>query len=224
MLIEKKMIDALKNHEEGKKVVVLQELEDGSMYSCPIEEFFDGKTHFLVDVPAYENENFRQAVCDMIAESKPVKQEMETAEPEPAPVIIPEGNTPNFSGGGTDSTPSEPVKSKTEIVEDLVEQGKSPKEIAEITGYDKQFIYQVRYLLKKRREKDEPTPVFEKGHNADRHLCRTCMYRCKSKNANGIGCEYSMHHEHTRGCDVEDCTVYKKGDPIIRKTKQMSLL
>ncbi len=208
---------AMKYYMAGREVIVLDRNSLGANRkgydTFPFEDLFNN-IEFLADLSAVENPEFNKAIKEMISEN---------SEPEPEEEE-PEEDMPNFSGGGTeDSTPSELVKSKTEIVEDLVEQGKSPKEIAEITGYDKQFIYQVRYLLKKKREKDEPAPVFEKGHNADRHLCKTCMYRCKSQNANGVGCEYALYHDHTRGCAVEDCNVYKKGDPIKTKPKAMSL-
>ena len=39
MLMEKKLEDALKAYAKGKKVVVLQEFEDGSLYTCPMEEY-----------------------------------------------------------------------------------------------------------------------------------------------------------------------------------------
>ena len=67
MLVEKKLGDALKAHEKGRKVVVLQELEDGSMWTTTMEDFLDDSIHYLVDVPYNENPEFKQAVDDMIS-------------------------------------------------------------------------------------------------------------------------------------------------------------
>lgn len=57
--------------------------------------------------------------------------------------------------------------------------------------------------------------MFAPGHNADRHLCKTCKWRGNGKYANSsaIGCEYSVKNGHSRGCKVEDCTMYEKGNP-----------
>ena len=58
-------------------------------------------------------------------------------------------------------------------------------------------------------------PQFYPGHNADRHLCKICRFRCSSANAKSKrnGCEYKLHNNHTRGCSVEDCNVFEKGNP-----------
>ena len=54
-----------------------------------------------------------------------------------------------------------------------------------------------------------------KGCNSNRQFCKTCKWRGSGKYANSsaIGCEYSVKNGHSRGCKVDDCTVYKKGDP-----------
>lgn len=97
MLVEKKLSDALHDHEKGKKVVVLQEFEDGSLYACPIDDYFDGKTHFLVDVPAYENPEWNKAVVNMMQGSQDKsKTELSAVLTQPEE----EEKTPNFSGGG----------------------------------------------------------------------------------------------------------------------------
>lgn len=48
-----------------------------------------------------------------------------------------------------------------------------------------------------------------KGHNKDRHLCKTCIYQSREKQVNG--CDYILMEGHSRGCDVEDCDRYIKG-------------
>lgn len=91
MLVEKKLGDALKEHEKGRKVVVLQELEDGSMWTTSMEDFLDDSIHYLVDVPAYENPEFAKAVSDMVAGS--------SQEPKG------EENAPQDCGGGKGEGP-----------------------------------------------------------------------------------------------------------------------
>lgn len=66
----------------------------------------------------------------------------------------------------------------------------------------------------------EPEPEKPAGHNADRHLCRTCRFRMGPKlKAKGMGCDYLGNVGHSRGCRVEDCSVYEKGDPPKEKKK-----
>lgn len=59
------------------------------------------------------------------------------------------------------------------------------------------------------------------GSNADRHLCRTCMYRAGSyeRNAGGVNCNYCDIVKHSRGCKPEECTVYVRG-PMARRRKR----
>nr|DAZ79791.1 MAG TPA: hypothetical protein [Caudoviricetes sp.] len=64
-----------------------------------------------------------------------------------------------------------------------------------------------------RRRKENPVRKKvrskEAGPNEDRHQCRTCIYRaCRT----GLGgCNYIGVEGHSRGCTVENCTVYVKG-------------
>ena len=119
-----------------------------------------------------------------------------------------------FRGGTEVSAPEAVKENKFEIVKRLTLEGKSSKEIMAITGFSNTLVYQYQYKIRRElQEEDEPIKNYPPGHNADRHLCRTCMYRGKSHNSNGVGCEYALHNNHTRGCDVEDCNVYKKGEP-----------
>lgn len=191
MLVEKKLSDAIKAHETGKRVVVIQEMEDGSIFSAPFEDFFDSSIHCLVDVIAYENPEFSNLFCEGV-------NKMEESEDKDID-LKEEVKTP---------VPEERSKSKLEIVKELLSQGKTAKEIADITGFDKNLVYQYKYKLGQERNNVERC---QPGHNADRHLCITCTFRGKSNK--GIGCEYALHNNHTRGCSIEDCNVYKKGDP-----------
>lgn len=201
MLVEKKLGDALKAHEKGRKVVVLQELEDGSMWTTTMEDFLDDSIHYLVDVPYNENPEFKQAVDDMISGIQ--KATLVPAE-EDKPQEQPD------SGGITENVP-ETDKSKYEIVEELTLQGMSCKEIVRLTGFKNSLVSQYRYKMKQKSEQN----VFPPGHNADRKKCTTCQYRSSGYTKNG--CDYIEHTGHRRGCSVEDCDKYVKGERLSRK-------
>lgn len=69
----------------------------------------------------------------------------------------------------------------------------------------------------------EPEPEKPVGHNADRHLCRTCMFRMTgTPKSNGMNCDYCSLNDHSRGCRADECTVYQKGAPL-RKKKGVTL-
>lgn len=64
----------------------------------------------------------------------------------------------------------------------------------------------------------EPEPEKPAGHNADRHLCRTCMFRMTgTPKSNGMNCDYCSLNDHSRGCRADECTVYQKGAPLRKK-------
>lgn len=52
------------------------------------------------------------------------------------------------------------------------------------------------------------------GPNADRHLCKTCVYRGRHDQVGN--CSYIEIEGHSRGMPAAECTVYKKG----RKRRQ----
>lgn len=67
MLVEKSRAEAIKAFLNGKQVRVITEFDDGSMAIELIEEILpEEDTHYLVDVPAVEDPEFRQAVADMV--------------------------------------------------------------------------------------------------------------------------------------------------------------
>lgn len=76
MLVEKSRAEAIKAFLSGRKVNVLTEFEDGSMAVKSIEAILSEEdTRYLVDVPAVEDPEFRQAVEDMVQESDPENEE-----------------------------------------------------------------------------------------------------------------------------------------------------
>lgn len=66
MLVEKARKDALKAFLNGRKVRVISEHDDGSIGVEKLEDMFPEELHYLVDVPAYENQKFEQSVKDMV--------------------------------------------------------------------------------------------------------------------------------------------------------------
>ena len=53
------------------------------------------------------------------------------------------------------------------------------------------------------------------GWNADREACKTCRYRPdKGMSQRGMGCDYLDLVGHSRGCSVEDCDKYEKGNRV----------
>lgn len=66
MLVEKKLSEALKDFDNGKAVLVLTTMVDGSVCCDKLENLFPEDTHFLVNVPAYANPDFEAAVQNMV--------------------------------------------------------------------------------------------------------------------------------------------------------------
>lgn len=209
MLVEKKLNDALKDYIKGKKIVVLMQYDDGSFDTSLLSSFLEGENiHYLVDVPAVENPDFAQAVINMMTTNH-IPERKSEEKPE------------EKSGGVVQKTipeeAKEQKKSKREIVEELSRQGKSCKEICEITGFKNSVVSQYRYNLKKKEGLKEIVPA---GHNADRHLCEKCRYRAGNDlKRSGAKCAYIDIVGHSRGCAAEDCDVYEKGNPPKDKSK-----
>ena len=90
MLVEKQLSEALKDYDQGKKVIVMTVMCDGSMSCDLLEDLFGNtETHFLVDVPAYRNPEFEAAVHAMTSkEAKCEQKRTDSSEAE------------NLSGGG----------------------------------------------------------------------------------------------------------------------------
>lgn len=94
----------------------------------------------------------------------------------------------------------EPEEKKA-IIEKLMKEGKTYKQISEETGipYETVGIYGGK-INKAKRESKYP--------NGDRHLCRTCKYRASGARR---GCDYIIHTGNERGCNPEVCNKYEKG-------------
>lgn len=66
MLAEMSLKEALKYFMKGRKVLVLNEYDDKSISAERIEDCLPKKAKYLVDVPAVPNQEFEQAVQDMV--------------------------------------------------------------------------------------------------------------------------------------------------------------
>ena len=101
MLQEMKLEDALKKFLQGKKVLVMYDetLEaDKSAFTVePLEEMLK-RNRFLVEVPAVENPDFKEAVHQMVTPEKLPPQEPIREEPEVVPMEINKNMTQELSG------------------------------------------------------------------------------------------------------------------------------
>lgn len=71
MLTEKTRNKALEDFLKGRKVVVMTVFDDGSIAAEKLEDILMTEdVHFLVDVPAVEDMEFKQAVADMVQPAK----------------------------------------------------------------------------------------------------------------------------------------------------------
>lgn len=90
MLTERSINKALDAFLKGRKVVVVNVYDDGSMDVERLEDILPKEgAHYLVDVPAVENPDFSQTVADMAHGSDqkpegPTEQESNTPPPDGA--------------------------------------------------------------------------------------------------------------------------------------------
>ena len=122
-------------------------------------------------------------------------------------------------------------KTKKERVLELASQGMTAPEIARQTGIKYNTVYfhlnPDKCAKKPARKIEEITvdyknPDARPGWNADRKNCKTCRYRQAHNNPtdkNKGNCNYIEIAGHSRGCTVEDCNRYVKGDRMERKRK-----
>ena len=191
MLVEKSSAEAIKAFLSGRKVNVLTEFEDGSMAVESIEAILSEEdTRYLVDVPAVEDPEFRQAVEDMVHGSdQDAMDEKDSMKGEllPPPLTRPETEQPPAG------------KSKKDLALELSAKGVSVKEIADRIGAKYNTVYYWLHANMNRKP----------GWNQDRHACKTCRYRGEKVNS---GCDYYVLTDRERGCDPADCDKYIKGD------------
>lgn len=209
MLIEKNLKEALADYIKGKPVTVLWTKDDGSMDVRLLSDILDQEeNHFLVNVPAYHNPEFAQAVAEMVDQNRPDNCSVEV---EPAGITEKDGSTtpPPL----TESDPIViPAENKREKALELAKEGKGAAEIARLIDAKYSTVYS--WLNPDKCKK--PKPENKTASNADRHKCRTCMFRATG-NTRGAGCSYIEITGHSRGCSVEECSVYQKGNAVSKR-------
>lgn len=91
MLIEKTLKEALADYIKGKPVTVLWTRDDESMDVRLLSDILEQEeNHFLVNVPAYHNPEFAQAVAEMVEQNRPENCSAEVA---PAGTTEKDGST-----------------------------------------------------------------------------------------------------------------------------------
>ncbi len=189
MLIEKTLKEALADYIKGKPVTVLWTRDDGSMDVRLLSDILEQEeNHFLVNVPAYHNPEFAPAGT--------TEKDGSTTPPltEPDPEVI-------------------PAEHKREKALELAKEGKGAAEIARMIDAKYSTVYSWLNPDKCKKPKLEN----KTASNADRHKCKTCMFRTTGYNAKGAGCSYIEITGHSRGCSVEECSVYQKGDAVSKR-------
>lgn len=100
MLQEMKLEDALKKFLQGKKVLVMYdetlEADKPAFTVEPLEEMLK-RNRFLVEVPAVENPDFKEAVEQMVTPEKLPPQEPVLKDPEEEPEAVPMESNKNLT-------------------------------------------------------------------------------------------------------------------------------
>lgn len=115
---------------------------------------------------------------------------------------------------------------KTQIIS-LLELGFCNREVAEQTGipmgtvsyyaaaWRKKHKGEKLKKSKKTKQRAESEKENLKVSNSDRHLCKNCKFRSNRPEVNN--CDYVAITKHSRGCKVEECTKYEKGNRVRAK-------
>ena len=205
MLIEEALADYIK----GKPVTVLWTRDDGSMDVRLLSDILEQEeNHFLVNVPGYHNPEFAQEVAEMVDQKRIDDCNREVA---PAGTTEKDGSTtPPLTEPDSVVIPAE---NKREKALELAKEGKGAAEIARMIDAKYSTVYS--WLNPDKCKK--PKPENKTASNADRHKCKTCMFRTTGYNAKGAGCSYIEITGHSRGCSVEECSVYQKDNAVSKR-------
>lgn len=98
MYTEMSLKEALKYFMKGRKVLVLNEYDDKSISAERIEDCLPKEAKYLVDVPAVPNQEFEQAVQDMV---EPDQNENDTEGDEQLPPPRPTGEETGKRNGSS---------------------------------------------------------------------------------------------------------------------------
>lgn len=207
MLAEMSLKEALKYFMKGRKVLVLNEYDDKSISAERIEDCLPKKAKYLVDVPAVPNQEFEQAVQDMV---EPDQNENDAEGDEQLPLDQPEKKLEKETVAAPGKMSRE-EKSKT--IRPLIKKGLKNKEIAERTGIPLGTVNGLSGPIRKELKNPVQAKMIKSGDNSDRHKCRTCQYR----HSDAGSCDYCIHTGKERGCDVEVCDKAVEGPRLTRK-------
>ena len=202
---------------KGREVIVLDRTvksPSGGYETYSFDELFRN-LELLADVPAIENPDFSQTVAAMVHGSDQKLEESTDQESNTPPPTGPEVSDPLPAGTG---------KTKKDIALELAAQGMNAGQIARQIGAKYNTVYHWLNPEKCRpKSKKQEIPVDYKnpdakpGWNADREKCKTCRYRQRKRNEITGGCDYISIAGHSRGCSVENCDRYVKGDRMEQK-------
>ena len=207
MYTEMSLKEALKYFMKGRKVLVLNEYDDKSISAERIEDCLPKEAKYLVDVPAVPNQEFEQAVQDMV---EPDQNENDTEGDEQLPPDQPEKKLEKETVAAPGKMSRE---EKSKIIRPLIKKGLKNKEIAEHTGIPLGTVNGLSGSIRKELKNPAKAERIKSGDNSDRHKCRTCQYR----HSDAGGCDYCIHTGKERGCDVEICDKAVVGDRLTKK-------
>ena len=208
MYTEMSLKEALKYFMKGRKVLVLNEYDDKSISAERIEDCLPKEAKYLVDVPAVPNQEFEQAVQDMV-ESDQNKKNAEVDEQLPPPDQPEKKLEKETVAAPGKMTREEKIK----IIRPLIKKGLKNKEIAERTGIPLGTVNGLSGPIRKELKNPVKAEMIKSGDNSDRHKCRTCQYR----HSDAGGCDYCIHTGKERGCDVEVCDKAVAGARLTKK-------
>ena len=153
-----------------------------------IIQFIDGLPARNAGKPAVPNPEFEKAVSEMIQASE------------------------------------KPAKKNKPTIAELLEAGKSVEEIVAITGCSANSVLTIRSKLRKESasvQEDKPIGIDQSNSNKKwqryqpegktvkcNEVMKTCAYA--GKTGAQLTCDYAIEVGHSRGCDPEACTCYKK--------------
>lgn len=208
MYTEMSLKEALKYFMKGRKVLVLNEYDDKSISAERIEDCLPKEAKYLVDVPAVSNQEFEQAVQDMV---EPDQNENDTEGDEQLP---PPDQPEKKLEKETVAAPGKMSREeKSKIIRPLIKKGLKNKEIAERTGIPLGTVNGLSGPIRKELKNPVKAEMIKSGDNSDRHKCRTCQYH----HSDAGGCDYCIHTGKERGCDVEVCDKAVAGERLTKK-------
>ena len=203
---------AIDNYKKGKEVIVFDRNSLGKNGKSGYDTFpfseLGENLDFLVDVPAVPNQEFEQAVQDMV---EPDQNENDTEGDEQLPP--PDQPEKKLEKEMVAAPGKMSREEKSKIIRPLIKKGLKNKEIAERTGIPLGTVNGLSGPIRKELKNPVKAEMIKSGDNSDRHKCRTCQYR----HSDAGGCDYCIHTGRERGCDVEVCDKAVVGERLTKK-------